>query len=111
MAVAAVARKQEIDNMQIEKESLPDFWTGTIVVGTSPVQFSAVEHKVRKGVYLRVGTTVADALISIGKTATEAATGFSVAIGVTSPLLYIDDLSKLWIVSNKASTPVSWIAF
>lgn len=96
--------------MQIEKESLSDFWTGTITVGTSAMKLSSVKREIRKGVYLRVGATPTDALLSIGKTVTDAATGFIVPAGETSPLLYVDDLSKLWLVSTKAGTLVTWFA-
>lgn len=98
--------------MQIEKESLPDFWTGTITVGTgTAVQLSSAKHEIRKGVYLRVGAVPADALLSVGKTALDAANGFIIPFGETSPMLYVDDLSKLWLISTKDNTPVTWIAF
>jgi len=97
--------------MQIEKESLPDFWTGTITVGLTAVRLSSVKHEIRKGVYLRVGTLPAGALVSIGKTETDADTGFIVPAGETSPMIYGDDLSKVWLISTEADTPVTWIAF
>lgn len=97
--------------MQIEKESLPDFWSGTITVGLTAVQLSSVKHEIRKGVYLRVGAAPADSLVSVGKTPTDAAIGFIVPAGGTSPMLFVEDLNKVWLVSTKLATPVTWIAF
>jgi hypothetical protein len=95
----------------IEKESLPDFTSGTISVDKTPVQMSSVVHTLKKGVYIHVGASPAAALVSIGQTAAEAAAGFVTPAGATSPMLYIDDLSKFWIVSTENGTTVSWIAF
>lgn len=97
--------------MQIEKESLPDFWTGAAVISTTPVQLSSVIHIVRKGVYIRVGVLPTEALVSVGKTTNVANDGFIISAGQTSPMLYIDDLSKVWLHSTEAATPITWIAF
>jgi len=95
----------------IEKESLPDFATGTITVGTTPARMSSVSHSLKKGVYIRVGAAPEDALVSIGQTELDAGDGFIIPAGQTSPMLYIDDLRKLWLVSTEAGTPITWIAF
>lgn len=96
--------------MQIEKESLSEFYSGTVTVGTSPVQIQAASLPLRKGVHLRVSATPAG-LVSIGVNAAKAGAGFIVKNGETSPLLYVDDLNKLWLVSTLADTIVTWIAF
>jgi len=96
--------------MQIEKESLPEFASGTVVVGNSPVQIQAASLSLRKGVYLRIGSPSA-ALVSIGVNAVKAGAGFIVKSGETSPMLYVDDLNKLWLVSTEINTGVTWIAF
>jgi hypothetical protein len=97
--------------MQIDKESLPDFWTGAITVGKTPVQLSSASQPIRKGIHIRVGTLPAGALLSIGCTNAVGTIGFIVPAGETSPLLYVDDLSKLWLVSSEDNTPITWIAF
>jgi len=97
--------------MQIDKESLPDFWTGAAVIGKTPVQLNAGSQPLRKGIYIRVGTLPAGALVSIGSTQATGTVGFIVPAGETSPLLCIDDVSKLWLVSSEDNTPVTWIAF
>jgi len=96
--------------MQIEKESLSEFYSGTVTVSGTPVQIQAASLPLRKGVYLRVNELPAG-LVSIGVNAAKAATGFTVKYGETSPLLYVDDLNKLWLRSSVPSTIVTWIAF
>jgi len=95
----------------IEKESLPDFTSGTLTIGATPVKMSGVSHPLKKGVYIRVGAEPEGALVSIGQTSLNAADGFIIPAGQTSPMLYIDDLQKFWLVSTEADTPVTWIAF
>lgn len=96
--------------MQIERESLSEFASGTVTVGATPVQIQAASLLLRKGVYLRVSATPAG-LVSIGVNAVKAGAGFIVKYGETSPMLYIDDLNKFWLVSTLADTVVTWIAF
>ena len=95
--------------MQIDRESLPEFWTGRVSVGTTPVQIQAASLPLRKGLYLKVDETIAAAIVSLGKTTS--ATGFAIKAGQMSPMLFIDDLNKLWLVSTDAATVVTWIAF
>jgi len=97
--------------MQIDKESLPDFWTGVGTVSKTPAKLSDASQPIRKGIYIRVGTLPAGALLSIGSTQAVGTIGFVVPAGETSPLLYIDDVSKLWVVSTEDNTPFTWIAF
>lgn len=111
MAEAVGVRNRKTGNVQIDREALSDFWTGTITVGRTAAKLSVVKHEIRKGIYLQVGKKPKGAVVSVGKTKTDAAIGFVISAGETSPLFYIDDLSKLWIISTKANTPITWIAF
>jgi hypothetical protein len=95
--------------MQIDRESLPDFWTGRVTVGTTPVQIQAASLPLRKGLYLKIDETIAAAIVSLGKTAS--VLGFAIKAGQASPMLFVDDLNKLWLVSTDAGTIVTWIAF
>ena len=95
--------------MQIEKESLPEFKSGTVAVTTTPVQLQAASLPLRKGVYLQVPSGGGD--VSIGINSAMASTGFLVKAGTVSPMLYIDDLNKLWLVSSSESVSITWMAF
>jgi hypothetical protein len=91
--------------MQIDKESLSEFGTNNVTVGTTPMQMQSLP--LRKGVYLTVGGTTAT--VTLGKTTT--CNGFEIKAGETSPMLFIDDLSKLFLVSTEEGTTVTWIGF
>lgn len=95
--------------MPIEKESLPEFKSGSVAVTGTPAQIQSASLPLRKGVYLQVAADGGD--IMLGVNGAVAATGFVVKAGTTSPLLYVDDLNKLWAVSSVGSVAVTWMAF
>lgn len=94
--------------MQIERESLPEFKSGAFSVTATPAQIQAASLPLRKGVYLQVALGGGD--VMIGTTAANAANGFVVKAGTVSPMLYIDDLNKLWVVSGTTAA-LTWIVF
>lgn len=95
--------------MQIEKESLPEFQSGTASVTTAAAQIQSASLPLRKGVYLQVPSGGGD--ISVGINGVCAATGFVVPAGTISPMLYVDDLNKLWVKSSSGVVAVTWMAF
>lgn len=97
--------------MQITHEALNDFWTGSVTLEANvPLQLPALP--LQKCVVLRnegEGGDTPEAVVRVGKTGGAAAVGFSIPLGDVSPPIYINNFSKLWLVSDKAAT-VSWIA-
>jgi hypothetical protein len=95
--------------VNIGKEAMPAFMAGNGTVGMTPAQLSTMTLEVRKHVVVRAssdnGSTVA-----VGSAAALAANGFILAAGEQTPPIYVDDLSKIWVVGGDADQEFNWIA-
>ncbi len=92
---------------QIGKESLATFAAGDGTVGLSAAQLPGRE--VLKHVVVRANGGNAN-VIMVGHSADAVGTGFILSAGQMTPPIYVDDLSKIWVVGGAASQGFSWIA-
>jgi len=95
--------------VDIDRESLAEFRTGSGTVGTEVVRLSEIGREVKKYVMLRANGANTS-VIMIGHSPASVADGFILSAGQQSPPLYIDDLSKVYIVGGAADQGYSWIA-
>lgn len=92
--------------MDIIKESIEELYVGVGSVGTTPAQLHSGKA-IAKGVVIRAGAKV----LAIGAhSGVTYDTGYQLAIGERSPVIHIDDLSKVWVVGDAADSDYSWIA-
>jgi len=92
--------------MDIIKTAIEELYVGGGSVGTTP----AVLHSCKalaKGVVVRAGTK---SLVIGAHSGVTAGTGFKLVAGEQSPMICIDDLSKVWVVGEAADSDYSWIA-
>lgn len=93
--------------VQIGKESLADFAAGDGIVGTAAAQLPG--RTVVKHVVVRANGGNSN-VVMVGNSAAQAAIGFVLAAGEQTPPIYIDDLSKIWVIGGAATQGYSWIA-
>jgi hypothetical protein len=91
----------------IVNEAVPEFMSGSGTIGQTPQALGT--GTVRKFVVIRATGTNTNG-IAIGITAANAINGFVLGKGETSPPIYVDDLSKVFIVGGAADQGYSWIA-
>lgn len=93
--------------VQIGKESLAEFATGSGTIGTAADKLPGRE--VRKHVVVRANGGNGN-VVMVGHSADAVANGFILSAGQMTPPIYIDDLSKIWVLGGAASQGYSWIA-
>lgn len=93
--------------MDIINEAVSEFRSGSGVVGVTAQAIGT--GQVRKHVVIRAngGNT---GTISIGTTKINAVDGFILAAGNQTPPIYVEDLSKVFIVGSAANQGYSWLA-
>lgn len=93
---------------ELGKESVASFAAGDGTVGTS----SAVQlpgRTVLKHVVVRANGGNTN-IVMVGHSEATVAAGFVLAAGEETPPIYVDDLSKIWVLGGAASQGFSWIA-
>ncbi len=85
-----------------------DFWTDAGTCNTTAKQLKDKSFPLKWGVVVRA-TTANTKPICIGNSDAKN-TGFLLAAGEQSPLIPIDNLNKLWVVSTEGDQGYSWIA-
>jgi hypothetical protein len=96
-----------VGTVDIGKEAVPEFATGNGTIGTSADHLP--QHAVRKHVVVRANGGNAN-IVQVGHSADAVANGFILSAGQMTPPIYIDDLSKVWVLGGAASQGYSWIA-
>jgi len=95
--------------VQVVKESLPGFMAGNGTVGGTPAQLTTIAFPITKHVVVQAasgnGSTV-----SVGPASAQAANGYILAAGESTPPIYVDDTSKVWVVGGAADQDYNWIA-
>ena len=99
-----------MSTVNIGGEALNEWCAGNGTVGTSPAQIFPSTKNVVKYIIVRANKANTGT-ISIGPTSAQADAGFILGNGDTSPPIYINDLSKVWLVGSDVSQAFSWIAF
>jgi len=95
--------------VDIDRESQAEFRTGSGTVGTDVARLSEISREVKKYVMLRANGANTS-VIMIGHSAASAVDGFILSASQQSPPLYVNDLSKVFIVGGAADQGYSWIA-
>jgi hypothetical protein len=95
--------------VDIDRESQAEFRTGSGTVGTDVVRLSEIGREVKKYVMLRANGANTS-VIMIGHSAAGVADGFILSAGQQSPPIFVDTLSKVYIVGGAAGQGYSWIA-
>lgn len=98
-----------MSTVNIGRESLAEWSSGHGTVDQTPVQLFAGVFEVRKYVIVRANAANTGT-ISLGNSAIRADAGFILAAGETSPKIYIDDLSKVWLIGSADSQNYSWLS-
>lgn len=93
--------------IDIGKEALAEFATGSGTIGTSPDHLP--DHPIRKHVVVRANGANGN-VIMVGHSHDAVANGFILSAGQMTPPIYIDDLNKVWVQGGAASQGFSWIA-
>lgn len=96
--------------MEIGRETNPDgFRAGHGTVGTSAAQLSTIQFPVLKNVVVRAAAGNSGT-ISVNSASATATNGFVLAAGEQTPLIYVDDVSKIWLIGSGSGQDYSWIA-
>ncbi len=93
--------------VQIGKEAVATFAAGDGTVGTAAAQLPG--GAVLKHVVVRANAGNSN-VIMVGQSAAAVPNGFVLAAGEQTPPIYVDDLSKVWLLGGAASQGFSWIA-
>jgi hypothetical protein len=99
-----------MSTVNIGGESLPEWCAGNGTVGTAPAQIFPSAKNVVKYIVVRANAGNSGT-ISLGPAPAQADAGFILAAGDTSPRIYVNDLSKVWLVGSDAAQAFSWMAF
>lgn len=95
--------------VNIAKESLPSgFMAGNGTVGTSEQVIDDKAFAIQKHIVIRADSDNGNDII-VGRPG-DAANGFILHAGETSPPIYVDDTSKVAVVGGAADQAYSWIA-
>jgi len=95
--------------MEIQRESLPEFFAGNGSVGTTAAKLTGtISIPVLKHVVVRADSGNAST-IKASHSAAGTATGFILAAG-EQVTIYIDATDKIWVLGGAASQAFSWIA-
>ncbi|HEX3657057.1 MAG TPA: hypothetical protein VHV55_14685 [Pirellulales bacterium] len=97
-----------MSTIKISDEAMPEFQAGNGTVGETAAQLFDSTFAVHKHVVVHADDANSGT-ISIGNSAARASSGFILKAGDTSPPIYIDDLSKIWLIGSAASQNFSWL--
>jgi len=93
---------------EITKEAVPEFSVGYGTIDGTPTALQP-NKEVLKYVVIRADVNNTGE-IRIGVNAAGTANGFPLKAGEQSPMIHIDNLSKVWIVGSTTGQVYSWIA-
>lgn len=97
-----------MSTVNIAQESVGGFNAGSDTIGTSP-QPLAAPYPVKKHVVVRANGANASVVI-VGPTEESAASGFILSAGQQTPPIYVDNVSKVFVVGGAANQGYSWIS-
>jgi hypothetical protein len=94
--------------VNVAKESVSSWNAGNGSVGETPAQLSDTSFEVRKHVVIRADAGNSGT-ITVGPNAGGVSAGFILAAGEQTPPIYVDDLSKVWLVGSASGQNYSFI--
>lgn len=94
--------------IDIAKEAISTFAAGDGTIGLTPTQLTP-GGQVNKHVVVRANGGNSN-VIMVGPSAAAVGAGFVLAAGNQTPPIYVDDLSKVWLLGGAAAQGYSWIA-
>ena len=105
--VVACAKGHE--PMDITKEAVSEFHTGSGTVGTSAAQLHT-GMAITKYVVVKAAGDLGSKTIHVGPTLAQASSGFVLRAGEQTPPIHVNDLGKVWLVGSDADCDYSWVA-
>lgn len=94
--------------VNIAKESLADFFAGNGTVGTAPAQLIGMALELKKHVVVGADSTNTNT-VTVGSSSAQAGNGFVLRAGEKTPLIFVDDASKVWVVGGASGQKYNWV--
>jgi hypothetical protein len=97
-----------MSTIKIGDETMPEWQAGNGTIGETAGQIFNSAFAVHKHVVIRADSANSGT-ITLGNSAIRASAGFILKAGDTSPPIYIDDLSKVWLIGSASGQNYSWL--